>query len=234
MLLLAPGAPGDDRETLKSAVHRLAELGNYSWRVSLNRGGESAELAERALFGPAEGSQEKDGLVRIRTQDASPLEVVLKGGKMAVHLEDVWISERDLDTEARRRSRTVATFVRSLKGVPRPSAEAQDLFKHAKELKSGSEGYFVSPLSPEAAKELLHRSLKAVGRPPKISDASGQLSFWVRDGILVKYEVQLRGDVTTDPSGSPVLKADQTRIVELMALGTTKVDIPDAALKKLE
>jgi hypothetical protein len=232
-ILLAPTTPGDEKETLKAAAHRLAELGNYSWRVTLNRTDESLELAERALFGPAEGFQEKEGLVRIQTKDETPLEVVLKGGKMAVRLEDGWVSERELEAEGRRRSRAVA-FVRSLKGVPRPAAEAQDLLKHAKELKSPSEGYFISTLGPEAAKELLHRSLKTTGRAPKISDAGGQLSFWVRDGTLVKYEVQLRGELTFDSSGTPVLKAHQTRMVELSALGTTKVAIPEEVMKKLE
>jgi hypothetical protein len=232
--LLAPGAPGDEKEALQAAVHRLAELGNYSWRVSLNRAEESAELAERALFGAAEGSQEKEGLARIRTQDPTPLEVLLKGGKMAVRIEDAWMSERELEGEGRHRSRGTAAFVRSLKGVLRPAAEAQELLKHAKELKSASEGYFFCTLSPESAKELLHRSLKTIGRPPRISDAGGQLSFWVRDGSLAKYEVRLHGDVTFDASGAPLFKANQTRMVELTALGTTKVEIPEEAMKKLE
>jgi hypothetical protein len=234
IVLLAPTMPRDEKETLKVATHRLAELGNYSWSVAVNRADESVELSERALFGPAEGFQEKEGLVRIRTKDATPLEVVLKGGKMAVRLEDGWVSERELEVEGRRRSRAPVAFIRSLKSVPRPAAEAQELLKHAKELKSTSAGYFFSPLGPEAAKELLHRSLKTIGRAPKISEAGGQLSFWVQDGILVKYEVQLRGELTFDPSGAPAFKANHTRVIELSALGITKVEVPEEAMKKLE
>jgi len=199
VVLLAPTTPRDEKETLKAAAHHLAELGNYTWRATLNRSDESVELAERALFGPAEGFQEKEGFVRIQTKDETPLDVVLRGGKMAVRLEDGWVSEHEMETQGKRHSRALA-FVRSLKAVPRPAAEAQDLLKHAKEVKSPSEGYFVSTLAPDAAKELLHRSVKTTGRAPKISEAAGQLSFWVRGGTLVKYEVQLRGELTFDSS----------------------------------
>jgi hypothetical protein len=222
---------GDDRDALKAAVHQLAQQANYSWTVFVSR---DEETDERFAFGPCEGRAEKGGCSWIRTKDTPPIEAVFKGGKMAVRLEDGWVSEKELGGPGRRRVHAGAAAIRGLKGYPHPPAQAEELFKHAKELKSGVAGYFTSLLSAEDAKDLLNRSLRTSGRAPKISDASGTVAFWVKDGVLVKYETHLQGNVTFDPSGSPTWSANSTRTVELHSLGTTKLDVPEDAVKKLE
>jgi hypothetical protein len=221
----------DDKDAVKAAVHQLSQQANYSWTVFVSR---DEETDERFAFGPCEGRAEKGGCTWIRTKDTTPIEAVFKGGKMAVRLEDGWASEKELGGQGRRRAQAGAAVIRSLKGYPHPPAQAEELFKHAMELKSVVAGYFTSPLGAEEAKDLLHRSLRTSGRAPKISDAAGTVAFWVKDGILVKYETHLQGTVTFDPSGSPTWSANSTRTVELYSIGTTKVDLPDDALKKLE
>lgn len=228
---LAHAAPGDDKETLRAAIHRLSDLGNYSWSVALTR---NEDTGERFAHGPCEAKTEKSGLTWIRTHDSPQIEVIQKGGKMAVHLDDGWATEQELGGQARSRAHPNLTLIRSLKGTPHPAAQAQDLFKHAKDLTSGPEGYYKSALGPDDAKDLLHHSLRTGGRTPKISDAAGSVAFWVNDGALVKYEVHLQGSVTFDSPGSSTWSANYTRTVTLSALGTTKVEAPQEALQKLD
>jgi hypothetical protein len=153
---------------------------------------------------------------------------------MAVRLDDGWASEHELGGRGRGRLHAGVALIRGLKGFPHPPAQAEELFKLAKDLKSGVNGYFTSALSAEAAKDLLQKALRTTGRTPKMSDVFGTVSFWIKDGMLIKYEWHLQGAVTFDPQSSATWSANSTRTVELNSIGTTKLDIPEDALKKLE
>ena len=56
------------------------------------------------------------------------------------------------------------------------------------------------------------------------------MKFWIKDGLLTKYEFKVQGKVTIGGNDRDV---DRTSTVEIKDVGSTKVDVPDEAKKKL-
>ena len=66
---------------------------------------------------------------------------------------------------------------------------------------------------------------------PGPKGVKGSAKFWVKDGALVKYQTHLTGTVSFDGNDTVL---DFTRTTAIHDVGTTKMDIPDEAKKKLE
>jgi hypothetical protein len=228
---LALAFPRDAKDDLKNAVHKLSQAGSYAWTITSVSSGDTGE---KYGFGSGEGKIERGGLTWLKTQESPPVEVAAKGGKMAVRLEDGWALESQLAGGGTARRHPNLSLVRSLKGRPRPAAEAGDLLKRVKELSPGPEGYFTSTLGPEDAMDLLHKVLRTSGRTAEIDAPSGSLAFSVTDGILTKYEIRLRGTVTFSAPAPSTWKADEVITVSISSIGTAKVDLPEEAKKLLE
>jgi hypothetical protein len=110
--------------------------------------------------------------------------------------------------------------------------EAGKLLKGVKELKSGGDNLFTGDLTPEAAKDLMTYKPRRGQAPPPPKDAKGSVKFWVKDGALTKFESHMQAKVTFgDQEDQPF---DVTRTVEIQNVGTTKVEVPADAKKKLE
>ena len=56
------------------------------------------------------------------------------------------------------------------------------------------------------------------------------MKFWVKDGVLSKYEVKVQGKVSFNGNDRDV---DRTTTVQIKDVGTTKIQVSDAAKKKL-
>ena len=69
------------------------------------------------------------------------------------------------------------------------------------------------------------------GTPPDITNAKGTVTFWVADGKLTKYQFHVTGSM--DRGGNPT-DVDRTTTVTIKDIGTTKVEVPDDAKKKLQ
>jgi hypothetical protein len=65
---------------------------------------------------------------------------------------------------------------------------------------------------------------------PKIEGAKGSVKFWIKDGVLTKYETKVQGKVTAGDRENDV---DRTTTVEIKDAGTTKLEVPDEAKQKL-
>lgn len=65
-------------------------------------------------------------------------------------------------------------------------------------------------------------------------NASGSFKLWIKDGILVKYEVRLAGTISVE-TGSlhREFTVHQTATTELRDVGTTRVDVPEEVRRKL-
>jgi hypothetical protein len=145
-------------------------------------------------------------------------QAVLKGEKAAVtDREGDWISLADLGN-AEGRGRFLARTVRNIRT---PAAQAAELAAATKELKKDGDVY-TGDLTAEGA--------KAQFRIAPGSNAKRAVKFWLKDGALTKYEFKLKG--TVDFNGADV-EVDRTTTVEIKAVGTTKVSVPEAATKKL-
>jgi hypothetical protein len=121
----------------------------------------------------------------------------------------------------------MAQMLRDLKA---PAAQAADIVSFTKELKKEGDVY-TSDLTEAGAKNFLaFRRRGAGGEGPSVSDAKGSAKFWIKDGVLSKFEFKLTGKMDF---GGNEMDVDRTTTVEVKDIGTTKVQVPDEANKKL-
>jgi hypothetical protein len=217
--LLAADSPKDD---ITSAAKQLGEKANYSWKTTV-----TVPEGSRFRPGPTEGKTEKDGVTHLTMSFGdNQTQAYLKGDKGAVTNPDGgWQSLADLDN-AEGPGRFFGRMFRNFKA---PAAQAADLAARAKELKK--DGDAVSgDLNEDITKELLSFRGRGDGDGPTVTNPKGSVKFWVKDGVLSKYEFKVQGKVSFDGNERDV---ERTTTVEVKDIGTTKVDVPEEAKKKL-
>ena len=218
-LLAANAAPKDDVTT---AAKKLADKDNYAWK-------QTTENAGGGGFGggTSEGKTEKDGYLWLSmTMRDNTIEAVKKGDKGAIKTQDGWQSL----SEATSGDPGPATFIaRRVQNFKTPAAQAEDLAGKVKELKSEDESYS-GELTDEGAKSQLMFGGRGGGNGPEISGAKGSVKFWVKDSVLSKYQVKVQGKVSFNGNDRDV---DRTTTVEIKDIGSTKIQVPDDAKKKL-
>lgn len=219
-LMAADSNPKDD---LTAAASQLGYKANYSWKTTV-------VVPESAQFrpGPTEGKTEKDGFTQVKLSFGdNTAQAVIKGDKAAVTNRDgEWQSLADLDNAEGPR-RFLGFFVRNIKT---PAVQAAEIAAGAKDLKKEGDAY-AGELTEAGAKALLSfRPRGGGGDGPSISDAKGSVKFWLKDGALSKYEFKVKGKVSFNGNDRDV---DRTTTVEIKDVGTTKVEVPEAAKKKL-
>lgn len=221
--LAAAGA--DAKAELQAAAKKLADQPNYSWTSTpKTEGGGGGGGNFRP--GPTEGQTEKGGWTHTKsTMGDNTVESVFKGDKGAIKREDTWQTAGDLEGDDRG-----AFIARRLRAFKAPAAEAADIADKVKELKKGEGGLYSGELTDEGARALFTRGGRRGGQGG--GDAKGSVKFWVKDGLLSKYEYQLQGTFTRGDSGEEV-KVSRTTTVEIRDVGKTKVSVPEEAKKKL-
>ena len=199
---------------LKTAVQKFAEKSSYSWTAA------SSGKPEFRL-GPMEGKAEKDGFVYCKfTLGDNPIEMAFKGSKFAIKRGEQWESAEDLA------SNNGAGIARRLKAFKPPAAEAQDLLQKSKELKVGGDGLYSGDLTAEGVKELFSRT-----RPnAQVSEPKGTVKFWVKDGLLIKYEFEVQGKISVNGEENDI---QRTTTVEIKDVDASKVSVPEEAKTKL-
>jgi hypothetical protein len=218
-LIAADVAPKDE---ITAAAKKLGEQPNYTWKATV-------AVPEDAQFkpGPTDGKINKDGLtwITMEMMDNKP-QAVVKKDKGAIEQEGAWKTLEDIDKEEGF-ARFPAMMVRNVKA---PAKEVADLAAATKELKK--EGEVISgDLTEEGAKSMQAMRGFGGGEGPTITGAKGSVKFWLKDGSLTKYEFKLKGNINF---GGNEMANDRTTTVEIKDVGTTKLDIPEAALKKIQ
>jgi len=210
-LFAADSKPKDD---VTAAAAKLGEKPNYSWKTVV-------VVPESAQFkpGPSEGQTEKDGFTVLSlTFGDNTTKAVMKGDKAAVSSpEGGWQTLADLDN-AEGPARFLGRILRSFKA---PVAQATELANAAGELKQ--EGDVVSG-------DLTEAGAKAQFRFGNVSNPKGSVKFWIKEGVLTKYEFKVTGKV--DFNGNE-FEVDRTTTTEIKDVGSTKVNVPEDAKKKL-
>jgi len=211
----------DAKEEVTNAAKKLGAAANYSWKTTV-------VVPESAQFkpGPTEGKTGQDGFIVVKmTVRDNTMEVVKKGDKAAFTNQDgEWQSLADAEGE-QGRGRFMAAMVR---GAKAPAEQAAELAAGVKEPKL--DGDTISgDLTEDAAKELM-RFRRGGGDGPTISNAKGSAKFWIKDGMLTKYEFKVTGSM--DFNGNNI-DIDRATTVEIKDVGTTKVEVPEGAKKKL-
>jgi hypothetical protein len=226
LALLAAGAalaaePAPTNQ-VADAIAKLKAAANYSWTSTLKMANSDFNI------GPVKGQADKDGFAKMSQQFMdNTTEIVLKGDKVALKGESGW----DLLAEGG----DMSTFFAA--GMARNGAAAQEaeiVLKSVKELKALDGGVLGGDFTGAGATDLMsfgprHTTGDNAFPPPK--NAQGSVKFWLKDGMVAKYETHLVGTMTMGDSDNEM---DQTRTVEFQDVGTTKMDIPADAKKKLE
>lgn len=208
---------------VSAALSKLEAAANYSWAVSVQ--------IPNSQFTPAPvtGSAEKDGYSVVASQDfnGDPVQVVFKGEKIAVKSQDGWqdIGSADGGT---------AMMGGILVNRGTPAAEAERLLKDAGDLSAGTNGVISGDLTPAGATDMMTFPARNGNKPPPPKDSKGSVKFWLNaDGTLAKFESHLDGQVAFGPGQDPQ-DFEIIRTVEIHDAGSTKVVIPDGAIKAIE
>lgn len=216
-LMAADSTPKDE---VAAAAKKLGEQPNYSWKTTV-------VVPEGSQFrpGPSEGRTEKEGFTLVTTSfNDNTSQMLLKGGKGAVtNQEGAWQSLAELETEEGF-GRFRAIMARNFKA---PSVQAAELAAGAREIKKDGAVYS-GDLTEDGAKGFLRFGRGGDG--PTVSNAKGSVKFWLKEGALSKYEFHVKGTVSFNGNDRDV---DRTTTVEIKDVGTTKLEVPEAAKKKL-
>jgi hypothetical protein len=68
------------------------------------------------------------------------------------------------------------------------------------------------------------------GQAPAISNAKGSVKFWIKDGVLTKYQFKLQGTMNRNGEDMDI---GRTTTVEIKDVGATKVTVPEEAKNKM-
>lgn len=210
-LFAADPSPKDD---LTAAAKKLADKTNYSWKTT-------TVVPETARFkpGPTEGKTEKDGFTYVTMSFGDNLtEAAMKGDKAVVtNQEGDWQLASELEG-GEGRSRFLGRMVRNLKV---PAAQVGELVAAVKELKKDGD-VFSGDMTEEGAKKQFR-----FGTP---KNPQGSVKFWMKDGVLTKFETKVEGKMEFN---GEEFDASRTTTTEIKDVGTTKVNVPTDAKKKL-
>ncbi len=225
MTLMALPLLAAESDDVKAAAKKLADQSNYSWRTTV-------VVPEGSRFkpGPTEGKTEKGGFTFLSmTMNDNMIEAVLKGDKGAAKMEEGWQSLTEMAADSQPGPGTF--MARRLSNYKTPAVEAEDLAGKTKELKKDGDAYSAD-LTEEGAKGLLSFGGRRGGgqTPPEAKNAKGSVKFWLKDGQLAKYEYKVSGTITFNGEDRDV---ERTTTVEIKDPGKTKVEVPEAAKKKL-
>lgn len=216
-------ADGDAKSEVKAAAKKVADKGNYSWTSTpklAGGGGGGGNFRP----GPTEG-QTDAGTVHLKMSfgDRNP-EAVKKGEKVAMKGEDGWESVDDIEGNR-------AFMARRLKTMKAPAEEAQELAEKTKSLKKEGEA-ITGELTEEAVKGLLSWGPRNPNsNRPEPKNAKGEVKFWIKDGALNKYEYHVKGTIVGREDQE--FEVDRTTTIEIKDVGTTKLNVPEEAKKKL-
>jgi len=226
MLLFASGsllaADPDLKDELQSVIKKLGQKENYGWRTTNDFGG---------FISTAEGKANKEGLIQVAvTFGENTTTAYLKGGKGAVKTpEEDWQSLSDLAAAVESEPGPRSFLVRRLQTYKAPAEQAADLASKLKSVKKQDGAYF-GELTEEGAKDVLSFGRRRTGNAPEPKNAKGSVRFWSKDGVLTKYQMKLEGTVSF---GGEERDLEGSVTVEIKEIGTTKLELPEAAKKKM-
>ena len=230
--LLAADAGAKD--TVSNAIKKLADQGNYSWKSTTDSGGGGGG---GRFGGPTMGKTEKGGATLLTmTRGENTVQAVIKGEKGAIKTDEGWQSLADAAEAGggggggRGGGRFLA---RTLQNYQLPAAQAQDLIGKVKDIKM-TDGAYVGELTQDGAASLLRfgrgGGRQGGGAGPEVSGAKGSVKFWVKDGMLSKYETKVQGTMSFNGNDRDI---DRTTTVEIQEVGSTKVEVPAEARTKI-
>jgi hypothetical protein len=234
----------DPKDDVASAIKKLAAADSYGWKQTT----ENANQGGGGGFGggPVEGKAEKGGWVYTSSSfNDTTIERVMKGTNGASSRGDGWQTDAERIAARAggggggggggRRGGGFGGF-----GITAPTTTAETVLGQMKEVKE-SGGAYVGDLTEEGAKG---QALPNFGgrrgggggggagfTPPEVTGAKGSAKFWLKDGVLSKYEVKVQGKMSFNDNE---IEINRTTTVEIKDVGTAKINVPEDVKKKLQ
>ena len=209
--LYAADSPPKDEIT--AAAKKLDSQTNYSWKATV-------VVPDSAPFkpGPTEGKTEKDGFTYVEISFGDNItEAVKKGDKAVVTVEGEWKLASELENDE-----GFGRFLGSLaKNMKTPAAQVLEAIPLTREWKKEGDVYSAE-FTPEGVKKQYR-----FGEP---QNPKGALKLWVKDGMVSKMEVKTEAKMEFNGNE---FDASRTTTTEIKNIGTTKVNVPADAKKKL-
>ncbi len=239
MMLLAAGplmaADSNPKDYVKAAAAALGSAANYSWQTTVDMGANSPFQP-----GPTDGKTEKDGYTMVTMSFGdSPSTFVLKGTNAAIKTADSdWQSAAEAAGGGGGGGggggfNPAMFIVGQARNFKAPATDAASLADLAGDLKVDG-ATITGSMTDDGAKSQLTfggRGRRGGGTPPTITNPKGTVTFWLTDGKLTKYSSHVTGTMSR---GGNDFDVDRTTTVVIKDVGTTKLDVPDDAKKKLQ
>ena len=218
---IALAAP-DAKDDVTAAAKKLGDASNYSWKTTMASGQFNSQQ---------EGKTEKDGFTVLNLQFGdNTIQVVMKGKKAAIKLEDGWKTTEELAGDDQGPGRFLGPMIAAYKT---PAAQAEEMAPKLKEVKKDGDVYTSELTGADAAALAPRRGRRGGGggQAPQMQNAKLSLKVWVKDGVITKYSQHVTGTVNR---GGDDVDIDMTTTTEISDVGSTKPDVPADAKKKLE
>lgn len=225
----------DAKEEVKAAAKKLADASGYSWKATTEMGGGGGGGGGGRFGGPTEGKTLKDGTIcLVMTRGENTFEAFKKGEKGAFKTQDGWQSLADATAGGGGggggQGNPGRFMGRTIQNYKAPAEEAADMAAKVKALKKEGDAW-VGELTEEGAKSFMTFGRGGGGgNAPEISGAAGTVKFWTKDGVLSKYEYNLKGSMNFNGNERAL---DRTTTVEIKDVGATKLEIPAEAKAKM-
>jgi hypothetical protein len=241
---LVHAGPADDAA---AAAKKIADAANYSWTATT----EIANSQFPAM--PVNGVTEKGGYTVVtREFNGNAMQTVRKGEQVvSQNMEGAWMTAEEMRQQFANRAggggggggggnrgggRGFGGGFGMGGGQNNPADDAANLAAKIKDAKL-VDGAIVGTLSTDDAAALMTfgggrggRGGGGGGQAPAPKNASASVKFWVKDGVLAKYILNVKGTVSF---GGEDRDMDRTTTTEFKNVGSTKVTVPEEAKKKL-
>ena len=226
----------DAADEIKAAAKKLADTPSYAWtaKTESGQGGGAGGGRGGGGFGPASGKVDS-GMTYMSWQGQnSKTEAIKKGEKFVIKSGgDEWQTAAELEDGGGDSNRARFT-TRRVQNFKTPAQEVTELIGRVKNLKKDGDAYSAE-LTPEALKQMYsfnRRGGDSGGSGTDVSGLKGTVTFWVKDGVLSKYQTHVQGKMAFGQDGREI-DVDRTTTYEITDIGTAKISVPAEAKKKL-
>lgn len=232
------------------AAMKLGDQPNYSWTASVVRDSRSYTIEGKTLVGsytqvtvpaslalPASNPSLRGRVSRGSTE--SEVVAIFKGDeKYVVETSEGWLTPAEFSslppaprTGSGRQRGLVSTLPLTF-AISQPHEDIGIIIGSSTDLRVDEGGIVSGRLSDTAARLLLLPPNQEKVSPEQ---ATGSFKFWISNGMLTRYEIQINGIVSIDLGGSRrLVRTTQTVTTEIKEVGTTKLTVAPELKAKLE
>ncbi len=216
----------EPKADVAAAASMLDGKSSYAWVATTEIEGGQFTPA------PVNGKTEKGGFTHISMKfGENEIDTFMKGTNFVTKTQDGWKNAAELaaNPPGGGGGGGRGGFGRMFSNQRTPYGQVTNILAKAKEVKA-ADGKFTAEFSPEGAAELA--SLGGFRRPdaPAPKNASASAVFWIKDGLLQKYELKTKSTIVTQDGEDRTMA--RTTTVEIKDIGTAKVEVPAEAKSK--